>query len=54
MGGTKMSGFASEEYNSCKTWIAAQIQAGATSGINIIQTDFGFRHIRNRSFLIFQ
>lgn len=25
-----MSGFASEEYNSCKTWIAAQIQAGAT------------------------
>ena len=30
MGGTKMSGFASEEYNSCKTWIAAQIQAGAT------------------------
>lgn len=25
-----MSGFASEEYNNCKAWIAAQIQAGAT------------------------
>lgn len=25
-----MSGFASEEYNSCKAWIATQIQAGAT------------------------
>lgn len=25
-----MSGFASEEYNSCKVWIATQIQAGAT------------------------
>ncbi|MFQ9573658.1 MAG: hypothetical protein ACLR0V_06440 [Roseburia hominis] len=25
-----MSGFASEEHNSCKAWIAAQIQAGAT------------------------
>lgn len=25
-----MSGFATEEYNSCKRWVAAKIQTGAT------------------------
>ena len=28
MGGKTMSNYASEEYNSCKEWVAAKIQSG--------------------------